>query len=88
MIQRMLSSAEFKMDPLVSLYYYAPACAVINGVVTMIVEIPRMTMGDIYSVGLFTLLANAFVAFLLNVSVVFLVRHTPAPRSIDPNPHS
>lgn len=73
MIQRMLSSAEFKMDPLVSLYYYAPACAVINGVVTMVVEIPRMTMGDIYSVGIFTLLANAFVAFLLNVSVVFLV---------------
>lgn len=77
MIQRMLSSAEFKMDPLVSLYYYAPACALINGVVTLFVEIPRMSMGDIYSVGLFTLLANAFVAFLLNVSVVFLVRHTP-----------
>ena len=73
MIQRMLSSAEFKMDPLVSLYYYAPACAVINGVVTLFVEIPRMGMADIYSVGIFTLLANAFVAFLLNVSVVFLV---------------
>lgn len=78
MIQRMLSSAEFKMDPLVSLYYYAPACAVINGVVTMVVEIPRMTMGDIYSVGIFTLLANAFVAFLLNVSVVFLIGKTSA----------
>lgn len=78
MIQRMLSSAEFKMDPLVSLYYYAPACAVINGVVTLFVEIPRMGMADIYSVGIFTLLANAFVAFLLNVSVVFLVRGIPA----------
>lgn len=77
MIQRMLSSAEFKMDPLVSLYYYAPACAVINGVVTLFVEIPRMSMGDIYGVGIFTLLANAFVAFLLNVSVVFLVRRPP-----------
>ena len=29
MVQRLLSSAEFKMDPLVSLYYFAPACAVI-----------------------------------------------------------
>lgn len=77
MIQRMLSSAEFKMDPLVSLYYYAPACAVINGVVTLFVEAPRMGMADIYSVGIFTLLANAFVAFLLNVSVVFLVRGIP-----------
>ncbi|CAN8099685.1 unnamed protein product [Discula destructiva] len=78
MIQRMLSSAEFKMDPLVSLYYYAPACAAINAVVTLFVEIPRMTMGDIYGVGLFTLLANAFVAFLLNVSVVFLIGKTSA----------
>jgi drug/metabolite transporter (DMT)-like permease len=25
MVQRLLSSAEFKMDPLVSLYYFAPA---------------------------------------------------------------
>lgn len=74
MIQRMLSSAEFKMDPLVSLYYYAPACAVINGIVTLFVEAPRMSMVDIYNLGLITLIANAFVAFLLNVSVVFLVR--------------
>lgn len=78
MIQRMLSSAEFKMDPLVSLYYYAPACAAINAVVTLFVEIPRMTMLDIYGVGIFTLLANAFVAFLLNVSVVFLIGKTSA----------
>lgn len=78
MIQRMLSSAEFKMDPLVSLYYYAPACAAINAVVTLYVEIPRMTMGDIYDLGVFTLLANALVAFLLNVSVVFLIGKTSA----------
>jgi hypothetical protein len=32
-----------------------------------------MTTGDILQVGLFTLIANAFVAFLLNVSVVLLV---------------
>ena len=73
MIQRLLSSADFKMDPLVSLYYYAPACALINGIFTVFIELPRMTMQDIYGVGMLTLLANAFVAFLLNVSVVFLV---------------
>lgn len=37
------------------------------------IELPRMTMGDILQVGLITLIANAFVAFLLNVSVVLLV---------------
>lgn len=61
------------MDPLVSLYYFAPACAVINGVFTLFMELPKMSMQDIYGLGIFTLLANAFVAFLLNVSVVFLV---------------
>lgn len=73
MVQRILSAPEFKMDPLVSLYYYAPACAAINGVITLFVEVPKMGMGDIYNVGIFTLLLNAAVAFGLNVSVVFLV---------------
>jgi len=118
MVQRLLSSDEFKMDPLVSVYCkyhpttgcahsrlahwhefrrratdlayriktssskeatnpiftdYAPACAIINGFFTIFIELPRMTTGDIIQVGLMTLVANAFVAFLLNVSVVLLV---------------
>ena len=73
MVQRLLSSSEFKMDPLVSLYYFAPVCAVMNGVAALFLEVPRITMDNVYDVGLFTLLANAMVAFLLNVSVVFLV---------------
>ncbi|KAK5625336.1 hypothetical protein RRF57_001052 [Xylaria bambusicola] len=104
MVQRLLSSDEFKMDPLVSVYckkspkpsvlhhlsyrlrlhaillscYYAPACAVINGFFTILIELPRMTTGDILNVGLITLVANAFVAFLLNVSVVLLIGKTNA----------
>ncbi|KAI5459052.1 triose-phosphate transporter family-domain-containing protein [Mariannaea sp. PMI_226] len=78
MVQRLLSSAEFKMDPLVSLYYYAPACAVTNGLFTLFIEIPRITMDDIHALGLLTLLANAFIAFLLNVSVVLLIGQTSA----------
>lgn len=78
MVQRLLSSAEFKMDPLVSLYYYAPACAVTNGIVTLFTDLPRITMGDIYGLGLGTLVANALVAFLLNASVVLLIGKTSA----------
>ena len=74
MVQRLLSSADFKMDPLVSLYYFAPACATINGIATLFMELPRLTTQDIYGVGLLVLLGNAFVAFLLNISVVLLVR--------------
>lgn len=83
MVQRLLSSAEFKMDPLVSLYYFAPVCAVMNGVVSLFLEVPDLTMQKIYDVGLFTLFLNAMVAFLLNVSVVFLVRKQMTPSTSD-----
>jgi len=73
MVQRLLSSSEFKMDPLVSLYYFAPVCAVMNGVTALFLEVPKLTMDHLYNVGILTLIANALVAFLLNVSVVFLV---------------
>lgn len=73
MVQKLLSSAEFKMDPLVSLYYFAPVCAVMNGVTALFTEIPTMSMQAVYDVGFIVLIANAMVAFLLNVSVVFLV---------------
>ncbi|THC98075.1 hypothetical protein EYZ11_002427 [Aspergillus tanneri] len=78
MVQRLLSSAEFKMDPLVSVYYFAPACAVANGLVMYFMELPRLTMGDINSLGVVTLIANALVAFLLNVAVVLLIGKTSA----------
>ena len=78
LMQRLLSGAEFKMDPLVSLYYFAPACALMNGATALIIEIPRMTFEDLSRVGYFVLLANAVVAFLLNVSVVFLVGVLPS----------
>lgn len=77
MVQRLLSSAEYKMDPLVSLYYFAPVCAVMNFVVALFWEFPKITMDEVYHVGLFTLFLNGLVAFLLNVSVVFLVSKHP-----------
>jgi hypothetical protein len=73
MVQSLLSGAEFKMDPLVSLYYFAPVCALMNGVTALFFEVPKMTIADVERVGYFVLLANATIAFALNVSVVFLV---------------
>ena len=83
MVQRLLSSAEYKMDPLVSLYYFAPICAVMNFCVAMVFEIPRIQMQDLYNVGFSTLLANASLAFALNVSVVFLVSFPKHQNSFD-----
>lgn len=76
MVQRLLSGADFKMDPMVSLYYFAPACAAINGVFTIFFELPTLTMADINHVGMGVLLLNALVAFGLNVAVVLLVSCT------------
>lgn len=73
MVQKLLSSAEYKMDPLVSLYYFAPVCAVMNFAVALVWEIPKLSMAEVYNVGLGVLLINGLVAFGLNVSVVFLV---------------
>ncbi|CAL5867529.1 uncharacterized protein PFLUO_LOCUS1748 [Penicillium psychrofluorescens] len=76
MVQRLLSSADFKMDPMVSLYYFAPICAVMNGVVALFLEVPHISMENVYTVGVSTLIVNAMIAFLLNVSVVFLIGKT------------
>lgn len=81
-VQALLSSAEYKMDPLVSLYYFAPVCAVMNFAVALFWEIPKVTMDDFYRVGLGTLFANGLIAFLLNVSVVFLVSIYRKPSQI------
>ncbi|KAK4240240.1 triose-phosphate transporter family-domain-containing protein [Achaetomium macrosporum] len=76
MVQRLLSSAEFKMDPLVSLYYFAPVCAAMNFVIALFWEVPKVSMAEVYDVGLFTFFLNGLCAFLLNVSVVFLIGKT------------
>jgi drug/metabolite transporter (DMT)-like permease len=78
MIQRLLS-AEFKMDPLVSLYYFAPVCAITNGLLALVFEAPRMTLMDFERVGAFTLLVNAAAAFLLNFASLLLVSSFPPP---------
>ncbi|KPM45027.1 hypothetical protein AK830_g1566 [Neonectria ditissima] len=78
MVQRLLSSADFKMDPLVSLYYFAPVCAVMNGIVALLWEVPKCSMAEVYNVGLFTFFLNGLCAFMLNVSVVFLIGKTSA----------
>lgn len=77
MIQVMLSSEGLKMDPLVSLYYYAPVCAAMNFLVAAISEIPTFQMHHLWDTGPLLLTLNALVAFMLNVASVCLVRHSP-----------
>lgn len=64
------------MDPLVGFYYYAPVYAAMNLLVAPATELPRFDPADLARVGLGPLLANALVAFLLNVASVFLIGKT------------
>ncbi|KAJ7596443.1 TPT-domain-containing protein [Mycena floridula] len=61
-----------KMDPLVSLHYYAPVCAVINLIFLPFTE-GSQPFYNLSQVGPLILLSNAFVAFFLNVAAVFLI---------------
>ncbi|EHA47447.1 hypothetical protein MCOR07_009041 [Pyricularia oryzae] len=78
MIEVMLAgdSEQKKMDPLVSLYYYAPVCAVTNVFVALIVEARTFQVEDLISVGIVMLVLNALVAFMLNVASVMLIGKT------------
>ncbi|KUI52676.1 hypothetical protein VP1G_00193 [Cytospora mali] len=76
MIQVLLSEDGQSMDPLVSLYYYAPVCAAMNLVMVWYTELASFKMEDFSRVGPTTLLFNAVVAFMLNVSSVFLIGKT------------
>jgi hypothetical protein len=68
-----LLNGEKRMDAIVSLYYFAPICAIFNSLLALVWEVPKISMEEVYVVGLWNFLANASVALLLNVSVVLLV---------------
>lgn len=76
LIQILLSDSGQKMDPLVSLYYYAPVCTVMNFLVAAATEFNSFQIQDIWRVGIWTLVLNAMLAFLLNGSSVFLIGKT------------
>ncbi|OTB07796.1 hypothetical protein M426DRAFT_229325 [Hypoxylon sp. CI-4A] len=78
MIQSLISSTGLDMDPLVSLYYYAPVCAVSNLILSIASGWSSFEWTHVTEVGVWMLLLNAIVAFLLNVSSVLLIGKTSA----------
>jgi hypothetical protein len=71
MVQKLLSGN--KMDPLTSLYYFAPVCAFFNLIAFVFVEANQVTVQHFVDVGLWHFITNALCALGLNVAVVFLV---------------
>ncbi|RYP04915.1 hypothetical protein DL765_010017 [Monosporascus sp. GIB2] len=78
MIQFLMSGAGLNMDPLVSLYYFAPVCAVTNFALSWLWGWTSFEWTHATEVGFWMLLLNALIAFLLNVSSVLLIGKTSA----------
>jgi len=70
-IQKLLHG--LKMDPLVSLYWFAPVCATLNACLIPIYEGWAPFDLVLQRLGLVVLLSNATCAFCLNIAVVFLI---------------
>ena len=73
MIQILLTSKNYKMDPLVGIYYFAPLCGVFNILAFYLFEYHDFKVDELGKVGWFHFFLNALCAFGLNVAVVFLV---------------
>ncbi|KAK9773803.1 putative DUF250 domain membrane protein [Seiridium cardinale] len=78
MVKDLMSDDGASMDPMVSLYYYAPICALLNLFVAFGAEWQTFQWSAVSHVGVWILVLNAFVAFLLNVSSVMLIGKTSA----------
>jgi hypothetical protein len=68
-----------KLDPLSSLYYVAPLCAVYIGIACAYFEAKDLPFERMYTQDFAAvLLVNGMVAFTLNVAVVLLISNTSA----------
>ncbi|KAK9370256.1 triose-phosphate transporter family-domain-containing protein [Lipomyces kononenkoae] len=65
------------MDPFICLYYFSPICAVANMLLFLLSdEAKQLTFTAVRQLGISTLILNGLIAFMLNVSVVFLIGRT------------
>ncbi|TGZ81749.1 TPT-domain-containing protein [Ascodesmis nigricans] len=76
LIDKLLNKPDQKMDPLVSLYYFAPICTVCNVLMYLIFEAGKMTGQDLARIGFWTLMLNGGAAFALNMAVLFVIGKT------------
>lgn len=73
MIQVLLSKTGTNMEPMVSLYYTAPCCVVMNCVVFWYSEYSSFSWTAISETGPHILVLNAAIGFALNISIYLLV---------------
>ncbi|QLI70959.1 uncharacterized protein G6M90_00g066870 [Metarhizium brunneum] len=71
MIQLLLSNDGLKMDPLVGLYYFAPACCLMNILIALSTnEAANISWHVVQDIGAGLLFLNALIAFMLNIASI------------------
>jgi len=81
LVNLLLTSKGVKFSPIAFLYYIAPLCAaalLVPWALTELHELSSHNFRAVRKVGGLTLLANASVAFLLNLATMALIKHTSA----------
>lgn len=76
LMEKFLSPNHIRMNPLLSLYHFAPICAAFCLLFALIFEGSSFSLDQVFNTGLWTLLCNGVLAFLFNVSSVFLISET------------
>ncbi|KAL8951942.1 MAG: hypothetical protein Q9222_002126 [Ikaeria aurantiellina] len=76
LIQKLLSNKKYKMDPLVSLYYFAPCCAGMISIMGLSKEWRNLDWHTVQAAGIWLWASNGIVAMGLNVAGVLLIGKT------------
>ncbi|GLI68172.1 hypothetical protein VaNZ11_012512 [Volvox africanus] len=78
MVQVLINSKGYNMNPIQSLYYVSPACLVCLLVPFVSVEMNKMRTTTNWTFNPSVMLANALTAFILNLAVFLLIGKTSA----------
>lgn len=78
LVQLLMNSQGYTLNPIQSLYYVSPACLLCLTVPFLVLEFPVMRSSDAWQLRPPVMLANAATAFCLNLAVFLLIGKTSA----------
>ena len=78
LVQVLMNSQGYTLNPIQSLYYVSPACLVCLAVPFLVLELPVMRSTDTWMLRPAVMVANAATAFCLNLAVFLLIGKTSA----------
>jgi hypothetical protein len=78
LVQLLMNSQGYTLNPIQSLYYVSPACLACLTLPFLVLEFPVMRNSDAWQLRPMVMLANASTAFCLNLAVFLLIGKTSA----------